>query len=135
MRDELGFTVIRIVDGHDEVIARASNLRVARGAYEAAAKEFSKDKLELRTGAHVNARNWTIKPVKITLMKPANAAAREVPGALLTDHMGKVVAGWEVMEPALRRLLEARGFAYFEVENPPGTDEWTIVEQVKDQDW
>lgn len=38
-------------------------------------------------------------------------------------------------EPSLRRLLEARGFAFFEVEQPPGTDEWKILQQVRDEKW
>jgi hypothetical protein len=49
--------------------------------------------------------------------------------------MGKTVAGREVTDPALRRLLEAKGHAYFEVEQLPGTNEWKIVQQLPDQKW
>jgi hypothetical protein len=132
---EFGFVVVRITAAGDEVVSRNISLKLARGAYEAAVKEYVRDKIELRIGSHVTKRNWVIKVVKITLMEPVNEAAKAVPGALLTDQMGEVVAGWEVTEPALRRLLEARGFAFFDVEQLPGTEEWRIVQQVPDRKW
>jgi hypothetical protein len=54
--EDLEFKVVRIDPAGDEVIARCVNLRVARGAFAAAAREYPRDKFELRSGAHVNAR-------------------------------------------------------------------------------
>jgi hypothetical protein len=46
------FKVVRS-NGHDEVLARAMNLLIARGAYQAAAKMYPEDLIELRQGARV----------------------------------------------------------------------------------
>jgi hypothetical protein len=134
MIEDLPLKVVRIIGDSSEVIACGANLRVARGAFDAAVQEYPRDKLELRNMGQVAARNWILKTVKATLMQPKNGAAPEMPGALVTDQTGKVVTRWEVTEPALRRLLDAKGFAFFEVEWLPGSDEWKIVQQVPDQE-
>lgn len=81
MSEDLPFKVIR---GAEEVMARGANLRVARGAFDAAVREYPQHKLELRNTGHVAARNWIIKTVRVTLTGSEG-------GALLTDHMGKAV--------------------------------------------
>jgi hypothetical protein len=54
MSDNLPFTVVRPHDhDHDEVLARAINLLVARGAYRQAARLYPDDLIELRQGARV----------------------------------------------------------------------------------
>ena len=52
MTDELPFKIVRS-NGTDEVLARAMNLLIARGAYQAAAKMYPEDLIELRQGARV----------------------------------------------------------------------------------
>jgi hypothetical protein len=52
MTDELPFKVVRS-NSHDELIAQAINLLVARGAYRAAARMYPEDLIELRQGARV----------------------------------------------------------------------------------
>jgi hypothetical protein len=54
MSDNLPFKVVRPHDhDHDEVLARAINLLVARGAYRQAARLYPDDLIELRQGARV----------------------------------------------------------------------------------
>jgi hypothetical protein len=54
MIDELPFKVVRSHDhDHDEVLAQAVNLLIARGAYQAAANMYPEDLIELRQGARV----------------------------------------------------------------------------------
>ncbi len=52
MTDDLPFKVVR-TNGHDEILARAVNLLVARAAYEKAVQLYPRDKIELRQGATV----------------------------------------------------------------------------------
>jgi hypothetical protein len=52
MTDELSFKVVRS-NGTDEVLARAVNMLIARGAYRSAARMYPEDLIELRQGAHV----------------------------------------------------------------------------------
>jgi hypothetical protein len=52
--DELPFKVVRAHDhDHDEVLARAVNLLIARHAYREAARLYLEDLIELRQGARV----------------------------------------------------------------------------------
>jgi hypothetical protein len=54
MTDELPFKVVRSHDhDHDEVLARAVNLLIARGAYQVAAKMYPEDLIELRQAARI----------------------------------------------------------------------------------
>jgi hypothetical protein len=52
MIDELPFKVVRS-NGTDEVLARAMNRLIARGAYREAARMYHEDLIELRQGARV----------------------------------------------------------------------------------
>jgi hypothetical protein len=51
-RDELPFKVVRS-NSHDELLAQAVSLFIARGAYRAAVPMYPDDLIELRQGAHV----------------------------------------------------------------------------------
>jgi len=50
--DDLPFKVVRS-NGSDELLARATNMVIAKGAYSAAAQMYPDDKIELRQGARV----------------------------------------------------------------------------------
>ncbi len=50
--DPLPFKVVR-TNGHDEVIARASNLFVGRAAFETARRLYPRDRVDYRDGARV----------------------------------------------------------------------------------
>jgi hypothetical protein len=50
MIDELPFKVVRS-NGQDEVLARATNLWIARSAYREAVRLYPEDLIELRQGA------------------------------------------------------------------------------------
>ena len=50
--DELPFKVVRS-NSHDELLARATNLLIARIAYESAVRLYPADRIELRQGARV----------------------------------------------------------------------------------
>jgi hypothetical protein len=52
MSDELPFKVVRS-NGHDEQLARAVNMMIARGAYRAAVRMYPEDLIELRQGARL----------------------------------------------------------------------------------
>jgi hypothetical protein len=52
MIDELPFKVVR-GNGSHEVLARAVNLLIARGAYREAARMYPEDLIELRQGARI----------------------------------------------------------------------------------
>jgi hypothetical protein len=52
MIDELPFKVVRS-DGLVEVLARATNLLIARAAYQATAKMYPDELIELRQGARI----------------------------------------------------------------------------------
>jgi hypothetical protein len=52
MIDESPFKVVRS-NGTDEVLARAMNLLIARGAYREVARIYPEDLIELRHGARV----------------------------------------------------------------------------------
>jgi hypothetical protein len=54
--EELRFKIVR-TNSHDEVIARANNLLVARAAYETARRLYPHDRVDYRDGAHVIARS------------------------------------------------------------------------------
>jgi hypothetical protein len=56
MIDELPFKVVRS-NGHDEVLARATNLLIARAAYREAARLYPEDLMELRQGARIIERS------------------------------------------------------------------------------
>jgi hypothetical protein len=56
MRDELPFKVVRS-NGTDEALARAVNLRIARGAYHVAARLYPDERIELRQGARISERS------------------------------------------------------------------------------
>jgi hypothetical protein len=56
MTDELPFKVVRS-NRHDELLAQAANLLIARGAYRAAVRMYPEDLTELRQGAHVIERS------------------------------------------------------------------------------
>ena len=54
MADDLPFKVVRSHESdNDEVLARASNLLIARGAYSVAARMYPDDLIELRQGARI----------------------------------------------------------------------------------
>jgi hypothetical protein len=50
--EDLPFKVVRS-NGTDEVLARATHLLIARGAYQAAAKMYPDELIELRQGARI----------------------------------------------------------------------------------
>jgi hypothetical protein len=54
--EELRFKIVR-TNSHDEVIARANNLLVARAAYETARRLYPHDRVDYRDGARVIARS------------------------------------------------------------------------------
>jgi hypothetical protein len=54
--DELLFKVVR-TNGHDEVLARTSNLLIGRAAFETAKRMFPKDLIEFRRAAQVIERS------------------------------------------------------------------------------
>jgi hypothetical protein len=54
--EDLPFKVVR-TNGHDEVLARAVNLIVARAGYETAVRLFPKDTIQYRNGAQIIARS------------------------------------------------------------------------------
>jgi hypothetical protein len=56
MTDELRFKVVRS-NSHDELLAQAVNLLIARGAYQAAAKMHPDELIELRQAARVIGRS------------------------------------------------------------------------------
>jgi hypothetical protein len=54
MTEELPFKVVRSHEhDHDEVLARAVNLLIARHAYREAARLYPEDLIELRQGARI----------------------------------------------------------------------------------
>jgi len=54
MADDLPFKVVRSHESdNDEVLARAANLKIARGAYSVAARMYPDDLIELRQGARI----------------------------------------------------------------------------------
>jgi hypothetical protein len=55
--DDLGFKIVKDLGAHDEVLARAANLPIARGAYDAAVKMYPGELIELRQGARVVERS------------------------------------------------------------------------------
>ena len=55
--EELGFKVVKDLGAHDEILARAANLLIARGAYAAAVKMYPDEVIELRQGARVVERS------------------------------------------------------------------------------
>jgi hypothetical protein len=55
--EDLGFKIVKDLGAHDEVLARAANLPIARGAYLAAVKMYPDDVIELRQGARVVERH------------------------------------------------------------------------------
>jgi hypothetical protein len=50
--EDLPFKVVR-TNGHDEVLARSTNLLIGRAAFETAKRMYPGDRLEYRRGAHV----------------------------------------------------------------------------------
>jgi hypothetical protein len=52
MTDDLPFKVVRS-NGTDEVLVRAMNLLIARGAYREAARLYPEDLIEPRQGARI----------------------------------------------------------------------------------
>jgi hypothetical protein len=52
MSEDLPFKVVRS-NGTDEVLARAMNLLIARGAYREAARIYPEDLIELRQGTRL----------------------------------------------------------------------------------
>jgi len=56
MTDELPFKVVRS-NSHDELLAQAVNLLIARGAYQAAAKMYPDELIELRQAARIIERS------------------------------------------------------------------------------
>jgi hypothetical protein len=58
MTENLPFKVVRS-NGTDEFQARAMNLLVARGAYQAAAKMNPDELIELRQGARIIEKSWS----------------------------------------------------------------------------
>jgi hypothetical protein len=51
--DDLSFKVCKDLGAHDEVLARAANLPIARGAYQATVLMCPGETIELRRGARV----------------------------------------------------------------------------------
>jgi uncharacterized protein (DUF2236 family) len=56
MTDELPFKIVRS-NGTDELLARAMNLLIARGAYRSPVRMYPEYLIELRQGAHVIERS------------------------------------------------------------------------------
>jgi hypothetical protein len=56
MTDELPFKVVRS-NGTDEVLARAINMLITRGAYREAARMYPDELIELRQGARMIERS------------------------------------------------------------------------------
>jgi hypothetical protein len=54
--DDLRFKVVR-TNGHDEIVARATNLIVGRAAYETARRLYPNDRVDYRDGARIIARS------------------------------------------------------------------------------
>jgi len=50
--EDLPFNIVRS-NGSDEILARATNMVIAKGAYSAAAGMYPDDRIELRQGARV----------------------------------------------------------------------------------
>jgi hypothetical protein len=57
IEDELGFKVVKDLGAHDELLALAATLPIARGAYDAAVKMDPGEAIELRQGARVVERS------------------------------------------------------------------------------
>ena len=55
--EDLTFKVVKDLGAHDEVLARAANLPIARGAFDAAVKMYPGETIELRQGARVVERS------------------------------------------------------------------------------
>jgi hypothetical protein len=55
--EDLSFKVVKDLGAHDELLALAANLPIARAAYEAAVKMYPGEVIELRQGARVVARS------------------------------------------------------------------------------
>jgi hypothetical protein len=53
---DLRFKVVR-TNGHDEVVARATNLLIGRAAYETARRLYPNDRVDYRDGARIIARS------------------------------------------------------------------------------
>lgn len=53
--EDLPFKIVR-TNGHDEVLARSTNLLIGRAAFEKAAVLYPKDCIDFRHGARVIAR-------------------------------------------------------------------------------
>lgn len=54
--DALPFKVVR-TNGHDEIVARASNLIVGRAAFETARRLYSRERIDYRDGARIITRS------------------------------------------------------------------------------
>jgi hypothetical protein len=59
--DPLRFKVVR-TNGHDEVVARATNLIIGRAAYETARRLYPNDRVDYRDGARIIARSDQSSP-------------------------------------------------------------------------
>ena len=57
IEDELGFKVVKDLGAHDELLALAATLPIARGAFDAAVKMYPGETIELRQGARVVERS------------------------------------------------------------------------------
>jgi hypothetical protein len=55
--EDLSFKVVKDLGAHDELLALAANLPIARAAYEAAVKMYPGEVIELRQDARVVARS------------------------------------------------------------------------------
>jgi hypothetical protein len=54
--DDLRFKVVR-TNGHDEVVARATNLLIGRAAYETARRLYENERVDFRDGARIIAKS------------------------------------------------------------------------------
>jgi hypothetical protein len=57
IEDELGFKVVKELGAHDELLALAATLPIARGAFEVAVKMYPGEVIKLRQGARVVERS------------------------------------------------------------------------------
>ena len=57
VHDDLGFKVVKDLGAHDELLALAANLPIARSAFAAAVKMYPGETIELRQGARVVERS------------------------------------------------------------------------------
>jgi hypothetical protein len=57
LMEELSFKIVKIIQGHDEVVLRSSNFMICKAAFEKAVFVWPNEHLQMREGARVILRS------------------------------------------------------------------------------